>query len=203
MWFISEIKLISKFMIKISLDKTFRGGKIFFSFINIWILSSPNDIPIPGRLSAPKDFIAEIAYGSAVTFGGREIVSFTDIVNTYEDDGGDLNEIENGQELKQRLIDTQEKIDEYDSISDDYDDSEEKEQLGIELFGDGNPNSSATFNSILGSFKTDIQTGKYSGFAMKDLDLEMNLTMEESKRDLSVMLADATTQNLDIQDEVK
>mgnify|MGYP003147470978 CR=1 FL=1 len=154
-------------------------------------------------LSAPKDFIAEIAYGSAVTFGGREIVSFTDIVNTYEDDGGDLNEIENGQELKQRLIDTQEKIDEYDSISDDYDDSEEKEQLGIELFGDGNPNSSATFNSILGSFKTDIQTGKYSGFAMKDLDLEMNLTMEESKRDLSVMLADATTQNLDIQDEVK
>ena len=35
------------------------------------------------------------------------------------------------------------------------------------------------------------------------LDIYSNFYMEESKRDLSVMLADATTQNLDIQDEVK
>ena len=43
------------------------------------------------------------SYGSAVTFGGKEIVSLTDILNKYEDDGGKLSEVENGEELKERL----------------------------------------------------------------------------------------------------
>ena len=53
----SLMKLVSKFITRISFEGSFSGGKIPFSFISKWILSSPKDIPIPGKLSTPKDFV--------------------------------------------------------------------------------------------------------------------------------------------------
>jgi hypothetical protein len=144
-------------------------------------------------LSAPKDYIAEIAYGSAVTFGGKEIVSLTDILNKYEDDGGKLNEVENGEELKERLQSVNQEIEQ--GVFDEAD--EER------IFGDGDPNSSTTANSLVGKLKSDIQSGLYNGFMMQDLDLEIKLETETAKKDLTVMLSEASKQNQEIQEELK
>ena len=144
-------------------------------------------------LSAPKDYIAEIAYGSAVTFGGKEIVSLTDILNKYEDDGGKLNEVENGEELKERLQSVNQEIEQ--GVFDEA--TEER------IFGDGDPNSSTTANSLVGKLKSDIQSGMYNGFMMQDLDLEIKLETETAKKDLTVMLAEASKQNQEIQEELK
>ena len=144
-------------------------------------------------LSAPKDYIAELAYGSAVTFGGKEIVSLTDILNKYEDDGGKLNEVENGEELKERLQSVNQEIEQ--GVFDEA--TEER------IFGDGDPNSSTTANSLVGKLKSDIQSGMYNGFMMQDLDLEIKLETETAKKDLTVMLAEASKQNQEIQEELK
>jgi len=51
----------------------------------------------------------------------------------------------------------------------------------------------------MGRFKSDIQSGQYNGFMMKDLELDIQLETETAKRDLTKMLADAATQQQELE----
>ena len=153
-------------------------------------------------IDGPKEYIASFAYGAlsgaAVTFGGKELVSFEDVLNKYEDDGGDLNEIENGQELKDRISQAKKDVESLEGIP-DTGESDIYEAERLRIFGDGNPNSQITYDSVMGRFKSDIQSGQYNGFMMKDLELDIQLETETAKRDLTKMLADAATQQQELE----
>ena len=55
------------------------------------------------------------------------------------------------------------------------------------------------YDSVMGRFKSDIQSGQYNGFMMKDLELDIQLETETAKRDLTKMLADAATQQQELE----
>jgi hypothetical protein len=153
-------------------------------------------------IEGPKEYISSFAYGAlsgaSVTFGGKELIDFEDVLNKYEDDGGDLSQIENGQELKDRIFKAKQEVESLEGIP-DTGENEEYIFQRQRVFGDGNPNSQITYDSVMGRFKSDLQSGMYNGFMMKDLELDIQLETETAKRDLTKMLGETAKQQQELE----
>jgi hypothetical protein len=153
-------------------------------------------------IEGPKEYISSFAYGAlsgaSVTFGGKELIDFEDVLNKYEDDGGDLSQIDNGQELKDRIFKAKQEVESLEGIP-DTGENEEYIFQRQRVFGDGNPNSQITYDSVMGRFKSDLQSGMYNGFMMKDLELDIQLETETAKRDLTKMLGESAKQQQELE----